>query len=75
MKKKSIVLSSEGDILVDLTFHNFSASLLAEFVKKIVKPYYGDNMNEALKNLVLKSIRDEEFFTSHLKSFERINHS
>ena len=75
MKKKSIVLSSEGDILVDLTFHNFSASLLAEFVKKIVQPYYGDNMNEALKDLILKSVRDEEFFTIHLKTVESIDHS
>ena len=34
MKKKTQVLALEDDLLVDLTFHSFPASLLSEFAEK-----------------------------------------
>ena len=67
MKKKVVILPNEDDLLVDLTFHDVSAVLLTQFAKKIVIPYYAGNMSKALKDLIWKSIRDEEFFVSHLK--------
>jgi len=61
MKKKVAVLGTEIDLLVDLTFHDFSAVLLKEFAEKIVKPYYSSNMNNAVKDLFQKAIREENY--------------
>jgi hypothetical protein len=50
---------AEDDLLVSLTFHNFSAEMLKEFAQKIVKPYFRGNMNEAVRCLMEKAIREE----------------
>ncbi len=52
----------EEDLLVSLTFHNFSAEMLREFAQKIVKPYFRGNINEAVRCLMQKAI-DEEALT------------
>lgn len=67
MKKKVAVLATEDDLSVDLTLHNFSATLLAEFAEKIVRPYYSGNISDAVKDLIQKAIREEEFVLSHVK--------
>jgi alanine-alpha-ketoisovalerate/valine-pyruvate aminotransferase len=67
MKKKIAVLATEDDLSVDLTLHDFSATLLAEFAEKIVRPYYSGNMSEAVKNLMQKAIGEEKFVLSHVK--------
>ncbi len=51
--------ASEEDLLVSLTFHNFSAEMLKEFAKKIVRPYFSGNMNEAVRSLMQKAIEEE----------------
>jgi hypothetical protein len=51
MKKKVAVLATEADLLVDLTLHDFSATLLTEFAEKIARPYYSGNMSDAVKDL------------------------
>jgi hypothetical protein len=51
--------ASEADLLVSLTFHNFSAEMLEEFARKIVKPYFRGNMNEAVRSLMEKAIQEE----------------
>jgi hypothetical protein len=51
--------ATEQDLLVSLTFHNFSAELLKEFARKIVKPYFNGNMNEAVRRLMEKAIKEE----------------
>ncbi len=56
---KQTEIATEEDILVSLTFHNFSAKMLKEFAQKIVKPYFGGNMNQALRSLMEKSINEE----------------
>ena len=56
---KQTEIAAEEDILVSLTFHNFSAKTLKEFAQKIVKPYFGGNMNQALRTLMEKSINEE----------------
>jgi len=50
---------TEKDILVELTFHNISAEMLKEFALKIVKPYFGGNMNRAIRSLMEKAVEEE----------------
>ena len=66
MKKKTQVLATEDDLLLDLTFHGVSASLLSEFAEKIVKPYYKGNMNAAIQDLLHKTIAEQDFVLSHV---------
>ena len=67
MKKRFVVLVPEDDLSVDLTLHDFSATLLIEFVEKVVRPYYSGNMNRAIKDLVQRTVSEEQFFLSHRK--------
>lgn len=66
MRKKTAVLATENDLLVDLTFHSVPASLLAEFAERIVRPYYGGNMNAAVQDLICKALSEQEFVLSHI---------
>jgi hypothetical protein len=66
MKKKTPVLATEDDLIVDLTFHNVPASLLTEFAEKIVRPYYAGNMNAAIQDLLHKTIADHDFVLFHI---------
>lgn len=66
LKKKAQVLAVEDDLLVDLTFHSVPASLLTEFAEKIVKPYYGGNMNAAVQDLIIKALAEQDFVLSHI---------
>jgi hypothetical protein len=51
--------ATEDDLLVSLTFHNMPAELLREFALKIVRPYFGGNLNEAVRSLMEKAITEE----------------
>jgi hypothetical protein len=66
MKKKTQTLATEDDLLLDLTFHSIPASLLSEFAEKIVKPYYGGNLNAALQDLLHKTLAEHNFVQSHI---------
>jgi hypothetical protein len=66
MKKKTAVLATQDDLLVDLTFHGVPASLLTEFAEKIVKPYYQGNMNAAIQDLISKTVAEQDFVLSHI---------
>ena len=66
MKKKTQELATEDDLLLDLTFHSVPASLLSEFAEKIVKPYYGGNLNAALQDLLHKTLAEHNFVQSHI---------
>jgi len=68
--KKTCVLTTEDDLLVDLKLNIDSASLLTEFAKKIVRPYFSGNINKELKALIQNAIRDEDFVINHLKIVE-----
>jgi hypothetical protein len=72
MKKKTQVLSSEGDLLLDLTFHGVPASLLSEFAEKIVRPYYNGNMNVAIQDLLQKTIAEQDFIQSHITHIKNV---
>lgn len=75
MKKKVAVLATEDDLSVDLTLHDFSATLLTDFAEKIVRPYYSGNMSNAVKDLIQKAIREENFVLSHVKLVKNSNNS
>jgi hypothetical protein len=66
MKKKSQVLATEDDLLLDLTFYSVPASLLSEIAEKIVRPYYNGNMNAAIQDLLHKTLREQDFIQSHI---------
>jgi alanine-alpha-ketoisovalerate/valine-pyruvate aminotransferase len=65
MKKVAFLVAD--DLAVDLTLHDFSAALIAEFAKKIVRPYYSGKMRDAVKALMQKAIREEQFVLNHVK--------
>ena len=65
MRKKQAVLAEE-DFAVDLTLHDFPASLLKKFAEKIVAPYYEGNLNAAVQDLVQKVLAEQEFVHSHV---------
>jgi hypothetical protein len=67
MKKKVTILAAEIDFSVDLTLHDISASLLTEFVEKIVRPYYSDNTSDAVKDLMQKAIKEDDFVSRYVK--------
>jgi hypothetical protein len=66
MKKRATVLALENDLPIDLTLHDVSVSFVAEFVNKIVKPYYGGNLNAALQDLIRKALAEQDFVLSHI---------
>lgn len=59
--------ATEQDLLVSLTFHNFSAEMLKEFAVKIVRPYFNGNMNEAVRNLMEKAIEEESIVNKTIR--------
>jgi hypothetical protein len=66
MKKKAAVLVTDDDLLVDLTLHDFSATLLTEFAK-IVIPYYSGSISDAVKDLIKTAVSEEKFVLSHVE--------
>ena len=52
-------ISTEKDLLISLTLHNFSAEMIKEFAQAIVKPYFGGNLNQALRTLMENAINEE----------------
>ncbi len=66
MIKKSQLLATEDDLLLDLTFHSVPASLLSKFAEKIVRPYYDGNINVAIQDLLHKTIAEQDFVQSHI---------
>lgn len=66
MKKKTVILATQDDLLVDLTFHKVPASLLTEFAEKIVRPYYHGNLNAAIQDLLHKALAEQDFVHSHI---------
>jgi hypothetical protein len=70
MKKRATVLSLEKELPIYLTFHDFPVSLVAEFTNKIVKPYYGGNLNAAMQDLIRKALAEEYFVLSHITQIQ-----
>jgi phage baseplate assembly protein W len=66
MRKKTTLLALEEDISVDLTVHDVQASLITEFAEKIVRPYYGGNLNAAIQDLISKALSEQDYVHSHI---------
>jgi hypothetical protein len=66
LRRKTCALAAEEDLLIDLTFHKVSASLVAEFKEKIVDPYYNGNLNVASQDLISKTLQEQNFVLSHI---------
>ena len=66
IKKKIALLATLGDLQVDLTLHDVPASLVSEFAEKIVRPYYGGNLNVAIQDLMCKALSEQEFVHQHI---------
>jgi hypothetical protein len=66
MKKKTTLLATEEELLVDLTFHGVPASLITEFAEKIVRPYYNGNLNAAIQDLLYKTLAEQDYILSHV---------
>ena len=66
MTKKQVALTEEEDFSVNLTLHDFPASLLSEFAEKIVGPYYDGNLNAAIQDLMHKTLAEQDFVHSHI---------
>jgi hypothetical protein len=61
-------IASRNDFPIELTLHQFPASLVIEFAEKIVRPYFDGNLNAAIKDLIHKALAEQEFV------FSRITH-
>lgn len=68
MRKKTELLTqeTEDELLVDLTFHDVPASLIAEFAEKIVRPYYCGNTNAAVQDLLHKAVIEQDFLLARI---------
>jgi hypothetical protein len=66
MKKKTVTLAAENDLLVDLALHSFPASLLSKFAEQIVRPYHKGNINTAIQDLIQKELEEQDFVNSHV---------
>ena len=59
MRKKTLPLVNEEDLLIDLTLHKVPARLVAEFNEKIVRPYYNGNLKAAAQDLINKALLNQ----------------
>ncbi len=75
LKKKTVALTSQNNLMVDLTFHKVPVSLIEEFTKNIVLPYYDGNLNAALQDLILKVLAEQDFIHSHITHVRSANNS
>jgi hypothetical protein len=66
VRRKPLALATEEDLLIDLTFHKVPASLVTEFNEKIVRPYYNGNLNAAIRDLINKTLAEQDFILSHI---------
>ena len=50
---------TEEELRISLVLYDLPASMLKEFLIRIVKPYFNGNLNEAIKKLIDKAIIEE----------------
>ena len=75
MKQNKLAVPTENieaDSLVDLTLSHIPSSLLADFLEKIVKPYYSGSLSKAAKDLMQKAVAEQEFVLKHTKKVSLI---
>jgi len=50
----------DGDLFVQLTIHDIPASLLRDFMLKVVWPTYPGGVSPAIKDLMLKAVEEKQ---------------
>lgn len=60
VKRKTALLVTEDDLLMDLAHHNIPPALLIEFSEKIVQPYYRGNLTTAINDLLQKALSEQD---------------
>jgi hypothetical protein len=68
--RKTALLVTEDDLLVDLAYHNVPPSLLIKFSEKIVQPIYNGNLTAAIQDLLQKALSEQEPIQVHVTSME-----
>ena len=68
------ITTENDEFLMSLTLHNFSTEMIKEFARKIVKPYFAGNLNQAIRTLMENAI-NEETITNKVMGKENRNAS
>ena len=68
------ITTENDEFLISLTLHNFSTEMIKEFARKIVRPYFGGNLNQAIRTLMENAI-NEETITNKVMAKEKRNAS
>jgi hypothetical protein len=64
--------TAEQELLLSIKLHSFPAEVLKEFAEKIVKPYFGGNLNQAIRSLMEKTLTEEVMFNQALKAHSKL---
>ena len=72
MRKRTLALAVENDFHMDLTLHQFPASLLAEFEERIVRLCFSGNLNQAVQDLLRKALAEQDFVFSHITAIREL---
>jgi hypothetical protein len=68
--RKTALLVTEDDLLVDLAYHNVPPSLLIKFSERIVQPIYNGNLTAAIQDLLQKALTEQEPVQVHITNME-----
>jgi hypothetical protein len=58
----------EDDMFVSLTIYDVPESLLREFCRRIVQPYYPGGVSDAIKDMIQKAILEQEISRNEASS-------
>ncbi len=66
-KKNQQIALAECDFPVDLTLHDFPVDLLEQFATQIAEPYYEGSLKEAIKELMLRAVAEQELVQNRIR--------
>jgi len=64
-------IATEKDPLISLTIHNFPVEMIKEFARKIVRPYFSGNLNQAIRTLMENAVIEETITRKALTEIDR----
>ncbi len=65
--KNQQISLAECDFPVDLTLRGFPVDLLEQFAIQIAEPYYRGSLKEAIKDLMLHAVAEQELVQNHIR--------
>ncbi len=66
-KKNQQIALSECDFPVDLTLRGLPVDLLEQFAIQIAEPYYRGSLKEAIKDLMIRAVAEQELVQNHVR--------